>query len=105
MSEYFSRLKASEPNIRPISPLPEDNKARSEVAKKQLRAYKPAGPNMVSQSVNKTALHPGGVEYVLTRVTRAHGKVQSADMNLGHPVSTLSSKRSCTLQHTSITTA
>jgi hypothetical protein len=39
-----------------------DNKTRSEVAKKQLRATQFSA--MVSNSVNKTALHPGGVEYV-----------------------------------------
>ena len=39
-----------------------DNKTRSEVAKKQLRATHFSA--MVTNSVNKTALHPGGVEYV-----------------------------------------
>ena len=47
------------PVLRPLTPGPGDSKTRTEVAKKQLRNLK---PTMVSQSVNKTALHPGGVE-------------------------------------------
>jgi hypothetical protein len=49
---------------RPQTPAPEDNKARSDLAKAQLRNFK--ATSMVSNSVNKTALHPGGVQYVLS---------------------------------------
>ena len=60
-ADYFDRLKGSGTESgRPQSPAPvQDQAARSAVAKKNLRAYK---PTMVSNSVNKTALHPGGVE-------------------------------------------
>lgn len=44
---------------RPLTPAPGDDKARTELAKRQLRDLK---PTMVSASVNKTALHPGGVQ-------------------------------------------
>lgn len=61
MADYFQRLKASgSESLRPQTPGEEgDQKARAEVQKKNLRSYK---PTMVSHSVNKTALHPGGVE-------------------------------------------
>ncbi len=60
-ADYFDRLKGSATESgRPQTPAPaEDQATRSAVAKKNLRAYK---PTMVSNSVNKTALHPGGVE-------------------------------------------
>lgn len=48
-----------EQNIRPHTPAPGDSTARTELTKTQLQSQK---PNMVSQSVNKTALHPGGVQ-------------------------------------------
>jgi len=51
----------AQPEGRPLTPAPGDSKARTELAKRQLRDLK---PTMVSQSVNKTALHPGGVQYV-----------------------------------------
>ena len=54
-----SRTSQSNPSGRPLTPAPGDNKARTELAKKQLRDLK---PTMVSQSVNKTALHPSGVQ-------------------------------------------
>ncbi|OCT53528.1 hypothetical protein CLCR_10862 [Cladophialophora carrionii] len=57
-SDYSSRLQAVH-QIRPHSPSPATGTARSDLAKTQLRAY---STKMVSQSVNKTALHPGGVE-------------------------------------------
>lgn len=57
-SDYSTRLKAVH-QIRPHSPSPATGTARSDLAKTQLRAY---SSRMVSQSVNKTALHPGGVE-------------------------------------------
>lgn len=44
---------------RPNTPAPQGSTGRTELIKKQLRALK---PTMVSQSVNKTALHPGGVQ-------------------------------------------
>ena len=44
---------------RPHTPAPQGSTGRSELAKKQLRNLE---PTMVSQSVNKTALHPGGVQ-------------------------------------------
>ena len=50
--------------VRQTSVAPEAGKTRSEVFKKQLRGTQ--FNSMVSQSVNKTALHPGGVEYVYT---------------------------------------
>jgi hypothetical protein len=37
----------------------QDSTSRTDILKRQLRDYKPT--NMVSHSVNKTALHPGGV--------------------------------------------
>merc|ERR1711977_553149 len=45
--------------IRPHTPSPASGTARSNLAKTNLRAY---SSKMVSHSVNKTALHPGGVE-------------------------------------------
>lgn len=61
MADYFQRLKApGTEGLRPQTPGAEgDQKARADLQKKNLRHYK---PNMVSNSVNKTALHPGGVE-------------------------------------------
>ena len=59
-SDLSSRLQAVH-EIRPQSPSPASGKARSDLAKTQLRAF---SARMVSHSVNKTALHPGGVEYV-----------------------------------------
>jgi len=53
---------------RPLTPAPGDSKARTELAKTQLRSFNPA---MVSQSVNKTALHPGGVQ-----PTREHTELE-----------------------------
>ena len=60
-SDYFSRLKG-EASARPTTPSEGTGTARTDVLKRNLRDYKPTGPKMVSQSVNKTALHPGGVE-------------------------------------------
>lgn len=54
------------PEPRPLTPGPGstgDDKGRTELAKKQLRDLK---PTMVQNSVNKTALHPAGVEYVFS---------------------------------------
>ena len=65
--DYFARIKGPE-TIRPVTPSEGTGKARSDVFKANLRAYKPTGPSMVSNSVNKTALHPGGVEYVFQRL-------------------------------------
>merc|ERR1712000_362907 len=53
-----ARLQATE-QIRPHTPSPGTGTARSNLAKTNLRAY---SSKMVSHSVNKTALHPGGVE-------------------------------------------
>lgn len=60
-TDYFARSQGSD-SIRPNTPSAGSGKARTEVLKANLRAYKPADPNMVTHSVNKTALHPGGVE-------------------------------------------
>lgn len=60
-TDYFARTQGSD-NPRPLTPSAGSGKARTEVLKANLRAYKPTDPNMVSNSVNKTALHPGGVE-------------------------------------------
>lgn len=57
-SDYSARLQATE-QIRPHTPSPGTGTARSNLAKTNLRAY---SSKMVSHSVNKTALHPGGVE-------------------------------------------
>lgn len=54
-----TRTSKNQPTGRPLTPAPGDSKARTELAKKQLRDLR---PTMVSQSVNKTALHPGGVQ-------------------------------------------
>lgn len=51
--------RTSQAEPRPTTPGPADNQVRSEVAKVQLRNF---NPTMVSSSVNKTALHPGGVQ-------------------------------------------
>lgn len=60
MTDYFKRLNpVSSATARPTTPGPESSQARTEVLKRNLRSYK---PTMVSNSVNKTALHPGGVE-------------------------------------------
>lgn len=45
---------------RPLTPAPTEDAGRIELVKKQLRDTKPT--TMVSQSVNKTALHPSGVQ-------------------------------------------
>lgn len=60
-SDYSARLQAAH-SIRPQSPSPATGTARSTLAKTNLRAF---STKMVSHSVNKTALHPGGVEYVV----------------------------------------
>lgn len=44
---------------RPHTPAPAESAGRAEVAKLQLKNF---NPTMVGQSVNKTALHPGGVQ-------------------------------------------
>lgn len=49
----------SQVTLRPLTPAPGDSQTRTEVNKKQLLDN---NPKMVSQSVNKTALHPGGVQ-------------------------------------------
>lgn len=59
MGDYFQRLNSSNTG-RPNTPAADQSKARTEVLKRNLRSYKPT--SMVSHSVNKTALHPGGVE-------------------------------------------
>jgi len=59
MSDYFNRLKNSPAPARPLTPAPDNSQARADVVKTNLRAFK---PTMVTNSVNKTALHPGGVE-------------------------------------------
>ena len=61
-SDYFARVKGAESH-RPATPSAGTGKARTEILKANLRAFKPAStPGMVSNSVNKTALHPSGVE-------------------------------------------
>ena len=45
--------------IRPNTPAPTDSKGRQELAKQQLRDHNPV---KMHNSVNKTALHPGGVQ-------------------------------------------
>jgi phosphoenolpyruvate carboxykinase (ATP) len=60
MTDYFKRAVLSTPAAssgRPTTPAADANsQARTEILKKNLRN------KMVSNSVNKTALHPGGVE-------------------------------------------
>jgi len=65
-SDYTAHLKAGL-TLRPASPSPGTGQARSELNKVQLRHY---NANMVSNSVNKTALHPGGVEYAVGPFSR-----------------------------------
>ena len=60
-SDYSTRLEAVH-QYRPHSPSPATGTARSNLAKVQLRNF---SVKMVTHSVNKTALHPGGVEYVV----------------------------------------
>jgi len=74
-SEYSSRLQAVE-HFRPHSPAPDTGKARSDLAKVQLRTF---SSKMVSQSVNKTALHPGGVE-----PTREHTELEEELYTTAH---------------------
>jgi hypothetical protein len=62
-ADYFARVKGGD-SLRPTTPSAGTGKARTEVLKANLRAFRPTDSNMVSNSVNKTALHPGGVEYV-----------------------------------------
>lgn len=60
-----SEQLASNPSVpRAPSPSQGTGTARSNVAKTQLTNH--AQAMMVSNSVNKTALHPGGVQYVLS---------------------------------------
>ncbi|KAH0843999.1 hypothetical protein FOPE_09091 [Fonsecaea pedrosoi] len=66
-ADYSTRLQAVH-QIRPQSPSPATGTARSALAKVQLRAF---SSRMVSHSVNKTALHPGGVE-----PTREHTELE-----------------------------
>lgn len=47
-----------------------NNKTRQDIAKKNLRATQ--FTSMVTNSVNKTALHPGGVEYVAAITPQVH---------------------------------
>ena len=59
-SSKDSASKQDEQLKRPLTPAADStNKSRTELAKTQLKNSK---PGMVSQSVNKTALHPGGVQ-------------------------------------------
>jgi hypothetical protein len=59
-----SEKASSKSNIpRASSPSEGTGTARSTVAKTQLKNHPQA--MMVSNSVNKTALHPGGVQYVV----------------------------------------
>jgi hypothetical protein len=59
-----SEETSSKPNApRASSPSEGTGTARSTVTKTQLKNHPQA--MMVSNSVNKTALHPGGVQYVL----------------------------------------
>lgn len=58
LSSQLSAQPRTEGLGRPLTPAPAESKARTELAKQQLRRFH---PGMVSQSVNKTALHPGGV--------------------------------------------
>jgi hypothetical protein len=59
--DYFARVKGTA-HVRPTTPSEGTGTARTDVLKTNLRSHKPTGSNMVSNSVNKTALHPGGVE-------------------------------------------
>lgn len=59
-SSKLAPFKSNPP--RPSSPSAGTGTARSNVAKTQLKNHQQA--RMVSNSVNKTALHPGGVEYI-----------------------------------------
>jgi hypothetical protein len=92
-SEYSARLEALQ-HPRPLTPSPATGKARSDLAKTQLRNY---SSKMVSSSVNKTALHPGGVEYVVVGLSTS---VTSLTMSIDLPVNTLNSKKSFTPQRT-----
>lgn len=104
-SDYSARLQATH-QIRPHSPSPATGTARSDLAKVQLRAF---SSRMVSQSVNKTALHPGGVEYVCRHLSSSYplaadfGEMLTQPLT-GLPVSTRSSKRNFTPPHTSTMT-
>jgi len=99
-SDYSARLTAVH-QIRPQSPSPATGKARSDLAKTQLRNYT---SRMVSQSVNKTALHPGGVEYVAALDLVVCCRLQkhwTNPISPGRPGNTLSSKKNSTPQLTS----
>lgn len=56
--------------VRQASVAPDSSKTRQEVTKKQLRATHFNA--MVTHSVNKTALHPGGVEYEAATTFEVH---------------------------------
>ena len=52
---------------RPVSPGPlHSDFIRQQVAKQKQNNYHSSSLKMITQSVNRTALHPGGVQYVLT---------------------------------------
>lgn len=75
MADYFERLKSSN-SQRPTTPGAGSDKARTEVLKTNLKAFK---PTMVSNSVNKTALHPGGVE-----PSREHTEIEVRALSEAH---------------------
>jgi phosphoenolpyruvate carboxykinase (ATP) len=54
------------PLQRPISPGPfHSDFIRQQVAKQRSSNYHSSSLKMITQSVNRTALHPGGVQYVI----------------------------------------
>ena len=60
MSESNSYSRVTAPSTRLTTQGKDTAQTRTDILKRQLRDFKPN--RMVSNSVNKTALHPGGVE-------------------------------------------
>lgn len=53
------------PPLRPVSPGPAHSDfIRQQIAKQQYNNYHSSSLKMIAKSVNRTALHPGGVQYV-----------------------------------------
>lgn len=108
----------SDPRLKPASPTPNPlalDFARQAVARQQRSNYHSstisAGTieKMVSQSVNKTALHPGGVQYVepswTLRFNKGFKRAFLLTISPGPSQSTLRSRRSSTTAPTLTTIA
>lgn len=92
------------PQRRPVSPGPmHSDFIRQQVAKQSSNNYHSSSLKMITQSVNRTALHPGGVQYVAASCFVACLSISLTSTDRARV--TLNSKKNCTKPPTLTTTA